>query len=89
MKKYLFFIVIAFFAIVITTFYIHNKISTPGYYFKIGKSNGSDVFLRATPEYEYQITMEADSVIISYLGETIGKLPYESELGHILLQDNE
>jgi hypothetical protein len=73
----------------VTSLYLYNVISKPGYYFKIGTHNTSNVFLRATPEYEYQVVMEPDSVTIYYLGETIGKLPYESDLGHILLQDNE
>ncbi len=69
--------------------YLYNVISKPGNYFTIGKHNTSKVYLRATPEYEYQVIMEHDSVIISYFGEEVAKLPYESDLGHILLQDNE
>ena len=68
---------------------VHYIISKPGNYFTIGTHNSSKVFLRATPEYEYQVVMEPDSVAIYYLGETIAKLPYESDLGQILLKDNE
>jgi hypothetical protein len=60
-----------------------------GNYFKIGEYNTSDVFLRATPGYEYQVVMEHDSVEVYYFGEQIATLPYESDLGKILLQDNE
>jgi hypothetical protein len=74
---------------IVTLLYLCNAISKPGHYFKIGKHKTSDVYLRATPEYEYQLVMEPDSIGVYYLGETIGKLPYESDLGHILLQDNE
>jgi hypothetical protein len=73
----------------ISSVFIYHKISRPGHYFKIGTHKTSDVFLRATPEYEYQVTMEADSVIISSFGETVAVLPYDSQLGQILLQDNE
>jgi hypothetical protein len=76
-------------ATIATILYLCNVISKPGHYFKIGKSNGSDVYLRATPYNEYQITMEADSIEIHWFGEKVATLPYESELGHILLQDNE
>jgi len=72
-----------------TILYLCNAISKPGHYFKIGKHKTSDIYLRATPEYEYQVVMEPDSVAIYYLGETVAKLPYESDLGKILLKDNE
>jgi hypothetical protein len=78
-------IVLSFISLV----FIYHKISRPGHYFKIGTHKTSDTYLRATPDYEYQVVMESDSVGVYYLGETVVKLPYESDLGEILLKDNE
>jgi hypothetical protein len=89
MKKFAFITVVGIVVLTTFAFYMHKTISKPGNYFKIGKSNGSDVFLRATPYNEYQITMEADSIEIHWFGEKVATLPYESDLGRILLQDNE
>ena len=89
MKKIALILVVGIVVLTTFAFYMHKTISTPGNYFKIGEYNTSDVFLRATPEYEYQLVMEADSIVVSYFGETIAKLPYESDLGKILLKDNE
>jgi len=88
MKKHAFIIVVGIVILTTYVFYMYNSISKLGNYFKVGKHNTSDVFLRATPEYEYQLVMEADSIVVSYFGETIAKLPYESDLGKILLKDN-
>jgi hypothetical protein len=89
MKKYAFIIVVGIAVLTTFAFYMHKTISTPGNYFKIGTHKTSNVYLRATPEYEYQLIMEADSIGVYYLGETVVKLPYNSDLGKILLQDNE
>ena len=89
MKKYAFIIVVGIVILTTFAFYMHKTISTPGNYFKIGEYNTSDVFLRATPGYEYQVIMEHDSIEVYYFGEQIATLPYESDLGKILLQDNE
>jgi hypothetical protein len=89
MKKYAFIIVVGIAVLTTFAFYMHKTISTPGHYFKIGTHKTSDVYLRATPEYEYQLVMEDDSIGVYYLGETVVKLPYNSDLGKILLQDNE
>jgi len=74
---------------IVTILYLCNAISKPGHYFKIGEHKTSTIYLRATPEYEYQLVMEADSIGVYYLGETVAKLPYNSDLGRVLIQDNE
>jgi hypothetical protein len=89
MKKFALITVVGIVVLTTFAFYMHKTISKPGNYFKIGKHNVSNVYLRATPEYEYQLLMESDSIAVYYFGEKICKLPYESDLGRILLQDNE
>lgn len=89
MKKYAFVIVVGIAILITWLSYMYNTISTPGHYFKIGEHKTSTIYLRATPEYEYQLVMEPDSIAVYYFGESIVKLPYNSDLGQILLKDNE
>ena len=93
MKKELIYIslIAGFIALFISSVYIYDRISTPGNYFKIGMSNGSEVYLRATPEYEYQLYIEDDKLIIESFGRFVDSIYLNSsgKLGEILVKDNE
>lgn len=80
---------LTFLSLLFGLLFTYDKISEPGNYFYVGEKNGSETYLRATAEYEYQIVMEPDSVVVYYLGDTIAKFSYESELGKVLIKDNE
>jgi len=82
-------LVISLILLVFTAFYLQKKFSQPGNYVRIGKHNGSKVYLRATPEYEYQVIMEADSIEIYSFGVKVATMSYDTDLGKVLLKDNE
>jgi hypothetical protein len=69
----------------------YDNIKKPGNYFKIGKSNGSNVFLRATPEYEYQLYIEDDMIVIESFGRFVDTIHLDSagKVGKVLIKDNE
>jgi hypothetical protein len=75
--------------LLISSVFLYDVVSKPGNYFKIGRSNGSKVYLRATPEYEYQVIMEADSIEIYSFGVKVATMSYDTDLGKVLLKDNE
>jgi hypothetical protein len=93
MKKELIYIslIVGFITLFVSSVYMYDRISTPGNYFKIGMSNGSDVFLRATPEYEYQLIIEDDKIIIESFGRFVDSIHLDSagKVGEILIKDNE
>jgi hypothetical protein len=82
-------ITIGLIVLFISSVFIYNRISKPGNYVRIGKHNGSKVYLRATPEYEYQVIMEADSIEIYSFGVKVATMSYDTDLGKVLLKDNE
>jgi len=94
MKKssyYYFLLTLGLLGLIYSSVLIYDKISTPGNYFKIGRSNGSDVFLRATPEYEYQLIIEDDKLIIESFGRFVDSIHLDStgNVGKTLIKDNE
>jgi hypothetical protein len=75
--------------LLISSVFLYDVVSQPGNYFTIGKHNTSKVYLRATPEYEYQVVMEADSIEIYSFGVKVATMSYDTDLGKVLLKDNE
>ncbi len=82
-------ITIGLIVLLISSVFLYDVVSKPGNYFKIGRSNGSKVYLRATPEYEYQVVMEADSIEIYSFGVKVATMSYDTDFGKVLLKDNE
>lgn len=84
-------VIISLIAMFVASVYTYDNVSEPGNYFKIGKSNGSDVFLRATPEYEYQLYIEDDMIVIESFGRFVDTIHLDDagKVGRSLIKDNE
>jgi hypothetical protein len=84
-------ITIGLIVLLISSVFLYDVVSKPGNYFKIGRSNGSKVYLRATPEYEYQLIIEDDKLIIESFGRFVDSIHLDSagKLAQVLIKDNE
>jgi hypothetical protein len=89
-KAYTIFL-IGLFVLAILTTYIYNVVSKPGNYFRIGTTKSSKTYLRSTPEYEYQLFIEDDYIVIESFGRLIDTVHLDSagQVGEILIKDNE